>query len=342
MSFQYKDFERNKELADFTNNFKKFSTNDFPGLKSILKEIDQIKNKQLTDEIHGNYNTSTANHFNSKALTQNLEQGKAPFADIYRVAYKPKSLDYRDNRAAKLVNKPKNLDPFSNDWHTTNNQLFESKARWEAAKLTDGPIRTGTSSGPLGRSNKPHPELINQTFIDWKLKKYRHLDKMEETNDDPILKKVFKDQLTSTYDNDFLDNKESLRNIKLDEAKKLFQWANPHLVAEYNSYQRKMADKEKILKLSNENENSRENSYHKNWENEVSHDFKSTNQVMSSQSGIHRKLFEHKNFTGNKTRYGCNQKKMIATTGAVPTVIYSYMDNNNRGPKKTSYQSQFS
>merc|ERR1712139_396557 len=86
------------------------------------------------------------------------------------------------------------------------------------------PIRTRTASGQ--RRNNPHP---HEAFMTWKLNKRKIAVDTEKlgAEDDSELKKILRDQVTSTYQNAFHDNTPNIKEMRARAARELENWQNP-------------------------------------------------------------------------------------------------------------------
>lgn len=279
--------EKEKELPALTNNLTQFHK-PYPGLKILTKEIEDLKTKQIFDNKFGHYKTAHESDF------PGYESGLT--ADAHRPAENGTEKSIRPALASK------------SQWDTTAATNFG----WKTCCQTE-PIRSGTASG--NRRNNPHP---HESFMNWKLNKNKVIadTKNLEIKDEPTLNKILRDQLTSTYENDYLDNKDDIRRIRKEAEKELYDWKHPDMVC-----------KEKI-----ENEKMR-------WDDQVEKDF-DNKQYLSSNTVTFRQPVHHRHLDDNTTRYGCNKNKMNAAVGAVPTVVQKHIQDNRYG-NCTSYQEQF-
>lgn len=278
--------EKEKELPALTENLTQFHK-PYPGLKSLTKEIDNLKSQQIFDEKFGHYKTTHERDF------PGYQSG------LYADAHRPS-----ENGTEKSIRPPQEN---KSQWDTTAATNFG----WKTCHLTE-PIRSGTASG--NRRNNPHP---HESFMNWKLNKNKVIadTKNLEIKDEPTLNKILRDQLTSTYENDYLDNKDDIRRIRKEAEKELYDWRHPDQKSE-----------EKI-----ENEKIK-------WDAQVERDF-GTKQYLSSNTVTYRQPVHHRHLDDSTTRYGCNRNKMRAAVGAVPTVINKHISANSQ--TKTSYQEQF-
>lgn len=281
--------EKEKELSSFTNNLTEFHK-PYPGLRNLTKEIDQLKTQQIFDNKFGHY--KTAHHRDFPGYGSNL------YADAYRPP---------ENGTEKSIKPPQIQGNNDKNWDTT----CGSDYHWKTCHPTE-PIRSGTASG--NRRNNPHP---HESFMNWKLNKHKVIADTNDLKieDEKTLNKILKDQLTSTYENDYLDNKEDLKKIRAEAAKELYDWKHPENV-KYGPSGEKL-----------------------NWDRQVENDF-NTKQYLSSNTVTFRQPVHHRHLDDNTTRYGCNKNKMKAAQGAVPTVISKHIADNRYG-NKTSYQEQF-
>lgn len=297
--------EKEKELGKQTKQLTKFHK-AYPGLKELTSNIDTLQKKQIFDPEFGHYKTTHIKDF------PGYQSG------LYAEAHRPP-----ENGTEKSIR-----PPAESDWNTT----AAANYSWKSCEKTE-PIRSGTASG--NRRNNPHP---HDAFMNWKLNKNKvladtkHLNQGKETSDvedQERLKKILKDQLTSTYDKDYLDNTQDLKNIRKDAAQELFDWSNPKVseVSEQNSPKNNLSNSNTNVKM-------------KKWDAQVKEDL-STKQYLSSNTVTYRQPVHHRHLDDNTTRYGCNKNKMRAAIGAVPTVVHQYLENNSLGPNQTSYQDQF-
>jgi len=280
--------EKEKDLAALTNNLTQFHK-PYPGLKNLTNEIDNLKKKQIFDNKFGHYKTAHERDF--PGYDSNL------YADAYRPG---------ESGTEKSIR-----PPAKSNWDTT----AATNYCWKTCEPTE-PIRSGTASG--NRRNNPHP---HESFMNWKLNKNKVIadTKNLEIKDEPTLNKILRDQLTSTYDNDYLDNRDDIKKIRFEAEKELYDWKNPDKVRNVGS---NTEESEKIK-----------------WDNQVERDF-NTKQYLSSNTVTYRQPVHHRHLDDNTTRYGCNRNKMSAAVGAVPTVINKHIQDNRHG-NKTSYQEQF-
>lgn len=282
--------EKEKELPALTNNLTKFHK-PYPGLKKLTREIDDLKNTEIFDKKFGHYKTTHERDF------PGYQSGL--YADAHRPA---------ENGTEKSIR-----PPAKSTWTTT----AEANFGWKACEKTE-PIRSGTASG--NRRNNPHP---HESFMNWKLNKNKVIadTKNLEIKDEPTLKKILRDQLTSTYENDYLDNTDDITKIRKEAEQELYEWRHP-VVVDKEDVRQKTSEKSKVK-----------------WDAQVTRDF-GTKQYLSSNTVTYRQPVHHRHLDDNTTRYGCNKNKMNAAVGAVPTVIHKYIEHN-KSPNKTSYQDQF-
>lgn len=266
----------------------------YPGLKKLMTEIEHLQYSGMTDPKFGSYKTTHENQFPG--------YGSNMYAEAHRPA---------ENGTAKSI-----APAAKSDWTTTAGTNFGWK---ECAK--EEPIRSGTASGQ--RRNNPHP---HDTFMTLKLNK-NHVNvdtKGLGARDENALKRIFRDQLTSTYETDFHDNTGNIVEMRAKAAAELNEWKRPKIPTNLTSTESATASpkKEKVQ-----------------WDKQVEREF-STRQDLSTNTVTYGKPVHHKRLDDNTTRYGCNLSKMDAAVGAVPTVIHKYI-HTNPAPTVTSYQSQF-
>lgn len=283
--------EKEKDLPALT----KFHV-PYPGLNKLTNEIDKLEQNELFDKKFGHYKTTHEQDF------PGYQSG------LYAEAHRP-----AENGTEKSI-----APPAKSVWSTT----AQSNFGWKACEKTE-PIRSGTASGQ--RRNNPHP---HEAFMNWKLNKNKVISDTRnlEISDEPKLKKILRDQLTSTYENDFLDNTENITELRELANAELHDWQHPKVVVPEENTEAEMRDVDK-------KQNGK-------WSEQVEHDF-ATRQYLSSNAVTYRQPVHHRHLNDNTTRYGCNKNKMKAAVGAVPTVIQKYVDRDNM-PTITSYQHQFS
>jgi len=272
----------------------------YGGLTKLKREIAELKERELNDPNFGHYKTTHEKEFPGYP------------AGLYADAHRPP-----ENGTAKSI-KP----PAKSEFTTTAQANFGWKQQTK-----EEPIRTGTASGQ--RRNNPHP---HEAFMTWKLNKRKIAVDTEKlgAEDDSELKKILRDQVTSTYQNAFHDNTPNIKEMRARAARELENWQNPKLPptpppveerAPIN--QRKVPQEIKAAQRA--------------WRGQVQQEF-ATNANLSTNTVTYGKPVHHKHLDDNTTRYGCNKNKMNAAIGAVPTVI-KY--NTTQPPPCTSYKSQF-
>jgi len=286
MSFVINDKEKN--LPALT----KFHV-PYPGLNILLTEIEDLKKSEISDIKFGRYKTTHDTEFPGYG------------SDLYAEAHRP-----AENGTAKSI-----APPAKSEWSTTAGSNFGWK---ECAK--EEPIRSGTASGQ--RRNNPHP---HEAFMTWKLNKNKiNVDTSDlGAQDEPALQKIFRDQLTSTYDKDFHDNTSNIIEMRALAAKELNDWKHPKIPKTLDTSTKNDLDKKETIK----------------WNKQVEREF-ATRQHLSTNTVTYGQPVHHKRLDDNTTRYGCNKHKMNAALGAVPTVIHKYI-HSNPAPTITSYQHQF-
>ena len=195
--------EKEKELPALTNNLTKFHK-PYPGLKKLTQEIDDLKETEIFDKKFGHYKTTHEIDF------PGYQSGL--YADAHRPA---------ENGTQKSIR-----PPAKSSWTTT----AEANFGWKACDKTE-PIRSGTASG--NRRNNPHP---HESFMNWKLNKNKVIadTKDLEIKDSSTLNKILRDQLTSTYENDYLDNTNDIGKIRKEAEQELYDWKHPVLVEDEN------------------------------------------------------------------------------------------------------------
>lgn len=134
--------------------------------------------------------------------------GKRRVKDPYLTTHDSEYPGYPEDKYAEAI-RPRTSNGFKGTYEladpigtTTGQEEFG----WKSAKVTE-PIRSGTSSG--NRRNNPHP---HESFMVWRLAKNgapgmvaapaKHLGYRKLDND--MMDQVLKDQLKSTYQNDYL------------------------------------------------------------------------------------------------------------------------------------------
>lgn len=257
----------------------------FEGAKKLQKDIEELEKKELNDQQFGHYKTTHKIDFPG--------YNSGLYSDAHR---NPES------------GTKKSIEPPAKSQFTTTAGTDYS---WKDYSKEE-PIRSGTASGQ--RKNNPHP---HEAFIKWKLNKNKLFvdpgmtDKLGE--DDVLLKKILRDQVTSTYQVDFQDNSSNICEMRRNAEKELDQWKNPPVAKSRQTEQ-------------------------KNWKENVAKEF-DTDQHLSTNRVTYGKPIHHEDLDDNTTRYGCNQKKMISAKGVVPTVIQFNAANSQKNT--TSYRHQF-
>lgn len=261
----------------------------FDGAEKLQHEIDELEGKELHHSQFGHYKTTHKIDF------PGYDSG------LYAEAHRPP-----ENGAKKSIE-----PPAKSQFTTTAGRDFS----WKKCNKEE-PIRSGTASGQ--RRNNPHP---HEAFMTWKLNKSKlfvNTDEVATTDDDKLLQQILRDQVTSTYQQDFLDNSSNIKEMRTAAEHELTAWKNPQ--------------------PNKKNKKSERPECYQEWRKRVSEDFQ-TSQHLSTNRVNYGQPIHHPHLDDNTTRYGCNRNKMNAASGVVPTVIQ--YNAKNLSTKTTSYQAQF-
>jgi len=271
----------------------------YGGLAKLKKEIAELKEKELHDEKFGHYRTMHEKDFPGYP------------SGLYADAHRPP-----ENGTAKSI-----VPPAKSEFITTAATNFG----WKQCPRVD-PIRTGTASGQ--RRNNPHP---HEAFMTWKLNKRKIISDTDDlgTQDSEELKKIFRDQVTSTYQNAFHDNTGKILEMREHARKELNNWQNPVL----------KPTAQKVIPGEPAPLPSQIKKMQANWRKQVGTEF-ATRANLSTNTVTFGPPVHHKHLDDNTTRYGCNKTKMKAAIGVVPTVI-KYNTTTHVPPTISSYRNQF-